>query len=309
MTPLGGTELQENFLTSFVDKKILEQFQICTSVPEKIPLSQDKINILWQKNSYDQPNIVPWFKEQSNHQKYDWYVFNSSWNYEKFRYHFNVPTDRCHVIKNGVTNFPQRKVFTKGDRLRMIFHPTPWRGLNVLLATMQLLENENIELDVYSSCEIYGKEFKKDNDDKYQDLYDQAKTLKNVNYLGYRSNDFILSKLPYYHMFAYPSIWEETSCISLLESMAAGLYCMTTNYGALFETGAEFPVYINYETNLVNLAHQFAEGIKICRNTLHEPIIQEHLDEQQKYVKRFYSWDKKALEWTNFLTGILDAKQ
>ena len=309
MTPLGGTELQENFLTSFVDKKILEQFHICTSVPEKIPLAEDKINILWQKNSYDQPNIVPWFKEQSNHQKYDWYVFNSSWNYEKFRYHFNVPTDRCHVIKNGVTNFPQRKVFKKGDRLRMIFHPTPWRGLNVLLATMQLLENENIELDVYSSCEIYGKEFKKDNDDKYQDLYDQAKTLKNVNYLGYRSNDFILSKLPYYHMFAYPSIWEETSCISLLESMAAGLYCVTTNYGALFETGAEFPVYINYETNLVNLAHQFAEGIKICRNTLHEPAIQKHLDEQQKYVKRFYSWDKKALEWTNFLTGILDAKQ
>ena len=309
MTPLGGTELQENFLTSFVDKKILEQFQICTSVPEKIPLAKDKINILWQKNSYDQPNIVPWFKEQSNHQKYDWYVFNSSWNYEKFRYHFNIPTDRCHVIKNGVTSFPKRKVFTKGDRLRMIFHPTPWRGLNVLLATMQLLENENIELDVYSSCEIYGKKFKKDNDDKYQDLYDQAKTLKNVNYLGYRSNDFILSKLPYYHMFAYPSIWEETSCISLLESMAAGLYCMTTNYGALFETGAEFPVYINYETNLVNLAHQFAEGIKICRNTLHEPIIQEHLNEQQKYVKRFYSWDKKALEWTNFLTGILDAKQ
>ena len=309
MTPLGGTELQENFLTSFVDKKILEQFQICTSVPEKIPLAKDKINILWQKNSYDQPNIVPWFKEQSNHQKYDWYVFNSSWNYEKYRYHFNIPTDRCHVIKNGVTSFPKRKVFTKGDRLRMIFHPTPWRGLNVLLATMQLLENENIELDVYSSCEIYGKKFKKDNDDKYQDLYDQAKTLKNVNYLGYRSNDFILSKLPYYHMFAYPSIWEETSCISLLESMAAGLYCMTTNYGALFETGAEFPVYINYETNLVNLAHQFAEGIKICRNTLHEPIIQEHLNEQQKYVKRFYSWDKKALEWTNFLTGILDAKQ
>ena len=309
MTPLGGTELQENFLTSFVDKKILEQFQICTSVPEKIPLAGDKINILWQKNSYDQPNIVPWFKEQSNHQKYDWYVFNSSWNYEKFRYHFNVPTDRCHVIKNGVTNFPQRKVFKKGDRLRMIFHPTPWRGLNVLLATMQLLENENIELDVYSSCEIYGEEFKKENDDKYQDLYDQAKTLKNVNYLGYRSNDFILSKLPYYHMFAYPCIWEETSCISLLESMAAGLYCMTTNYGALFETGAEFPVYVNYETNLVNLAHQFAEGIKICRNTLHEPVIQEHLDEQQKYVKRFYSWDKKALEWTNFLTGILDAKQ
>ena len=109
-------------------------------------------------------------------------------------------------------------------------------------------------------------------------------------------------------MFAYPSIWEETSCISLLESMAAGLYCIVTNYGALYETGAEFPVYVNYETNLKNLAHQFAEGIKICRDTLHEPVIKQHLVEQQKYFKRFYSWEKKKIEWTNFLHGVYDAK-
>ena len=110
-------------------------------------------------------------------------------------------------------------------------------------------------------------------------------------------------------MFAYPSIWEETSCISLLESMAAGLYCIVTNYGALYETGAEFTVFVNYETNLVNLAHQFAEGIKACQDMLHEPVIQNHLDLQQNYIKRFYSWDKKALEWSTFLQGVLDAKQ
>ena len=27
------------------------------------------------------------------------------------------------------------------------------------------------------------------------------------------------------------------------------------------------------------------------------------------FVKRFYSWEKKAHEWTNFLTGVLNAKQ
>ena len=309
MKPSGGTELQEDFLTKNVDKKLLEKFQICTSVPEKRPLSKDKINILWQKNAPNQPNIEPWFSIPDNHKKYDWYVFNSHWNYEKYRYMFNVPTHKCHVIKNGVTSFPAiKKYHKKGDTLRMIFHPTPWRGLNVLLATMQLLEKENIELDVYSSCEIYGKEFKEDNDSQYIDLYQQAHELKNVNYIGYRPNDFILKKLPYYHMFAYPNIWEETSCISLLECMAAGLYCIVTNYGALYETGAEFPVYVNYETNLKNLAYQFAEGIKICRDTLHEPVINQHLIEQQKYVKRYYSWDKKKIEWTNFLNGVYDAK-
>ena len=308
MKPRGGTELQQGFLEEYVDKNLLDKFAICTSVPEKIPISKKKINILWQKNAPNQPNIEPWFKNKNNHKKYDWYVFNSSWNYEKYRYMFDVPTEKCHVIKNGVTEFPPHKRYKKNDTLRLIFHPTPWRGLNVLLAAMQLLEKENVELDVYSSCEIYGTQFQRDNDDSYQDLYDQAKQLPNVNYLGYRPNDFILQKLPYYHMFAYPSIWEETSCISLLECMAAGLYCIVTNYGALYETGAEFPVYVNYETNLNNLAHQFAEGIKICRDTLHEPEIQVHLQEQQKYVKRFFSWEKKSKEWTNFLYGVLDAK-
>ena len=31
-------------------------------MPEKIPLHPTKPNILWQKNSYDQPNLAPWFK-------------------------------------------------------------------------------------------------------------------------------------------------------------------------------------------------------------------------------------------------------
>ncbi len=50
--PKGGTELQFNYLEEYVDKKLLDQVQITTSVPEKIPLHPDKVNILWQKNSY-----------------------------------------------------------------------------------------------------------------------------------------------------------------------------------------------------------------------------------------------------------------
>ena len=56
-TPKGGTELQLEYLTQYVDLQLLSKVQITTSVPEKIPLSKDKINILWQKNSWDQPNI------------------------------------------------------------------------------------------------------------------------------------------------------------------------------------------------------------------------------------------------------------
>jgi hypothetical protein len=56
--------------------------------------------------------------------------------------------------------------------LNLIFHPTPWRGLNVILAAMQLVKNPLISLDVYSSTEVYGDAFKQaNNDSQYQRNY------------------------------------------------------------------------------------------------------------------------------------------
>ena len=69
MQAAGGTELQLKFLYDHVDNDLLDKVQITTSVPEKIPLHPNKPNILWQKNSYDQPNIYPWFKDKNNHHK------------------------------------------------------------------------------------------------------------------------------------------------------------------------------------------------------------------------------------------------
>tara|TARA_R100001015_G_C4632038_1_gene195095 strand:+ start:1662 stop:2591 length:930 start_codon:yes stop_codon:yes gene_type:complete len=309
MKPQGGTEIQHRFLEHYVEEDLLNKFQICTSIPNKIPIDNNKINILWQKNSYDQPNIAPWFKDKSNHDNYDWYIFNSHWNYEKFRMMFEVPTHKCHVIKNGVNNFPNRIRFHKGDRVRMLFQVTPWRGLNVLLGAMQQLQDVNVEVDVFSSCRIYGEEFGKLHEEKYEALYEQARKLPNVNYIGYKEHSFIQKMMYRYHMFAYPSIWEETSCNSALEAMAGGLYCIVTNYGALYETCSEFPVYVTYDQNYRALSTAFAHAIRGAVATIHEPQVYEHLQMQQEFTKKFYSWEKKALEWTTFLRGISDAKQ
>ncbi len=153
--PKGGTELQFEYLEKYVDKNLLDQVQICTSVPEKIPLHPTKPNILWQKNSYDQPNLAPWFRDKTRHNEYDWYVFNSHWNYEKFRYFFDIPTERSIVIKNGIDKFPKRKIYKKGDPIKLIHHCTPWRGLNVVLRAMQEIKNPNIIMDIYSSSQVY----------------------------------------------------------------------------------------------------------------------------------------------------------
>ena len=60
--------------------------------------------------------------------------------------------------------------------------------------------------------------------------------------------------MPNYDMFVYPSIFEETSCASALEALASGVHVITNNFGALYETCAEWPVYVNYSTNYERMA-------------------------------------------------------
>ncbi len=306
--PRGATEIQLEYLYKYVDNKLLDNFQICTSIPGKVPLDPNKINILWQKNSYDQPNLQEFFKNKERHKEYDWYVFNSHWTYEKFRNYFQIPEERSVVIKNGVDNFPEIKPYTNGP-IRLIFQCTPWRGLNVLLAAMQYVKNPKVTLDVYSSTEVYGKEFHDREDDQFKELYDQARKLPNVNYIGYKPNNYILDHISNYQMFAYPSIFEETFCMSAAEALSAGLYCITTNFGALPETCSEWPIYVNYEPNQEHLAEAFGYAIDQAAQQLELPEVKQHLKNQQIFYKTFYSWKAKANQWTNFLTGALNAKR
>jgi len=309
MKPRGATELQMEMLERHVSKEILDQVQICTSIPGKVPLDKDKLNILWQKNSWDQPNLQEFFRNKDRHKEYDWYVFNSHWNYEKFRYFFDIPTNKSIVIKNGIEDFPVRKIYKKGEPIKLVHHCTPWRGLNVLLRAMQEIKDPKITLDVYSSSKIYGSEFSEIHDEEFLPLYEQAKKLPNVNYIGYKPNEHIKEMMPQYDMFVYPSIFEETSCVSVLEALSCGVHVITNNFGALYETCAEWPVYVNYSTNYEQMALDTASAIWTASNYLHEDYIQEHLDEQQKFYKKFYNWKKKGQEWTNFLKGALNEKK
>jgi len=308
MKPLGGTELQHNFLQKYVSKELLDKFQICTSVPGKVPLAKDKINILWQKMAPDQPHFQEFFSDKDKINQYDFYVFNSHWNYEQFRKTFTLPHEKCTVIKNGIPEIKQRDNKPKREKIKLIYHPTPWRGLSILLGAMQLIKNPNIELDVYSSTKIYGSDFEKESDDQYKELYDQAKQLPNVNYIGYKPNEYILENLHTYDAFVYPNIWEETSCISALESLACGLYVATTDNGALYETCSEFPIYIPYDENWKNLAQQFASVIEEIPNQINDPGCHTHLEFQKKFFNHFYNWKIIAGHWTGFLQGVLNAR-
>jgi glycosyltransferase involved in cell wall biosynthesis len=286
MNPYGGTEIQVEYLHKYVSKELLDKVQITTSIPEKTPLIIDKPNVLWVHNSYDQPNVMPWFKNKLNHGKYDYYIFNSHWTYEKFRYFFSLPTELCLVIKNGFDDDLIIKTdFKPKDKIKLVYTSTPWRGLNVLLNAMEQIKTDKVELDVYSSTEIYGHHF------------------KNVNYKGYINHKELMKVLHTYDAYIHPSIFEETFCLAAMESLACGLVAAITDLGALYETCAEFPIYVPYQNNRTLLATQFAAVIDQLPDMLSN-VDENKMKFQQQYYRQFYHWNVIKTYWENFLNGV-----
>jgi glycosyltransferase involved in cell wall biosynthesis len=304
MNPYGGTEIQLEYLHKYVSKELLDKVSITTSVPEKTPLVIDKPNILWVHNSYDQPNLYPWFKNKLNHRKYDWYVFNSHWTYEKYRMVFDIPTDISLVIKNGFDDdLIVKSEFKPKEKLKLVYTSTPWRGLDVLLSAMEQIKTDKVELDVYSSTQIYGDDFKKISDNQFTALYDKAKTIKNVNYKGYLNHKELMKVLHTYDAYVHPSTFEETFCLAAMESLACGLVTVTTDLGALYETCAEFPIYVPYLKDKEALSKQFAGAINILPNFVNS-LNADAMKFQMQYYRQFYHWNVIKTYWERFLNGI-----
>ena len=59
----------------------------------------------------------------------------------------------------------------------------------------------------------------------------------------------------------------------------------------------------------IEVARKFAVGIEVAAQSLEAPGIRDHLQMQKDYVNRFYNWKTKAVAWTRFLEGAINAKQ
>ena len=141
--------------------------------------------------------------------------------------------------------------------------------------------------------DVYGKE--------YQKTFDECRNAKNVNYFEFLENKKVVEILKKMHIFAYPNIWHETSCVAAIESMAAGCEVVTTNLAALYETCTPFATFVNFDRNLENLEKRFSKILLNSVNNYWSDENQNKLKLQRETINTTYSWDVRSLEWKNFL--------
>ena len=293
----GGSENQLRSLLMHLPDESFKDINLILNNANHDLIEKSKINILWMHHFVNQ-------KEAKNLgskdfvNKLDWIVFNSNWNFEKYVYQFKIPENKSVVIKNAIEKVDFKE--KPKDKINLIYHTTPWRGLVHLLKIFNNLNLENVELNVCSSTIIYGKKFDSVIGKNFEKVFNECKNTKNVNYIGFLENKKIIELLKKMHIFTHPSIWPETSCIAAIESMAAGCEVVTTNLGALYETCSPFGTFVNFDRNFNNLEKRFS---KILTNSIKNYWTDENQNKlklQRESINATYSWDVRSVEWKNF---------
>ena len=144
-------------------------------------IEKDKINVVWQHLSYDQPN-VQYMRDRKYVDSVDYFIYVSNWQYNKFREQFQIPEYKSFVIKNATHAFdPVEK--QKTDKIKILYSSTPWRGLAILIKAIEILnQTEHIGVNGKRYLVTHG------------DLFDGITRLAPwISFLGDRAYDTILS--------------------------------------------------------------------------------------------------------------------
>lgn len=297
----GGTEILRDGLSrhTSIDSRGFNVI-LCNTDVNKVRFNRR--NILWQHNSYSDESVSN-MRDRSYMRSIDATVYVSHWQYEKFRYLFQVPTDTAHIIKNSIDpiEYTPRE---KSEKLRLIYTSAPFRGLEILLDSFTLLERDDVELDVYSSPLTYGSAYTESVHGKFDALLEHAANTPRVNYHGHASNDEIRRALTDAHIFAYPSIFEETACLAMIEAGAAGCRLVTTDLGALYETGSEWATMIPVQADADTLTHNFTAALSEAIDEYWNKNEQDTLKRQSDFYNEFYSWERRAPEWERLFDRI-----
>ena len=308
MNPKGGTEILKEQLIAQLPEESLDGINLIGSICHPSLVKEDKINILWQHLSYDQPN-VRLMQDRKFVDSIDYFIYVSHWQYNKFREIYKIPEYKSFVIKNATHAFDTVEK-QKDNKIKLLYTSTPWRGLAVLIKSIEILNKtrEDFEVDIYSSTKIYGSKFDENEKDKFEALFDKCKNTPNVNYLGYADNDSVRAAVQKAHIYTYPSIFEETSCLAVIEAMSAGCHVVTTNYGALPETCGEFATMIEFDSSGQNLIERYAETLNSVIDNYKNNLYKDDLEMQIKYYNKNYSWETRIQEWKNFLNYVRTEK-
>jgi glycosyltransferase involved in cell wall biosynthesis len=297
----GASESSYFYLSQYYS--IPEDVEV-SHLPEELKKSNKPYKILWGQHAYDQPVFANFKHEDVTH-----IVSPSHWAKEQLIKFLNVPKDKITVIPTGVSDS-----FTFGENKTKTFIHTsiPYKGLELMPAIIRGIHSRHpdAKFKIFSSMSLYGP-----SNDPYIELYEELKTLPNVEYSQAVDQEELVSHYQDSAFFIHPNIWEETFCVSMTEAMKCGCYPIITNIGALQEVAGEnFASVVPIDGIRTSQGYQVTEKflntfVEVCCTAL------DYFDGDRTYynqiskslsnhISQKCDWKKVAKQWKKLITQI-----
>ena len=297
----GASESSYHYLSQHY--QLPEDVEV-SHLPEELKKSNKPYKILWGQHAYDQPVFANFRHEDVTH-----IVSPSHWAKEQLIKFLNVPKDKITVIPTGVSDS-----FTFGENKTKTFIHTsiPYKGLELMPAIIRGIHSRHpdAKFKIFSSMSLYGP-----SNDPYIELYEELKTLPNVEYSQAVDQEELVSHYQDSAFFIHPNIWEETFCVSMTEAMKCGCYPIITNIGALQEVAGEnFASVVPIDGIRTSQGYQVTEKflntfVEVCCTAL------DYFDGDRTYynqiskslsnhISQKCDWKKVAKQWKKLITQI-----
>ena len=264
--------------------------------------------ILWSQHNTDQQAVKD-LADPTAHDAWDAFVLISNWQTNCYQQVFGIQPERIKVLRNAISPAFEN-LYPRPDTIAsqkpwppvLCYTSTPFRGLDVLLEAFPRIRAAipGTTLKVYSSMNVYGIPAEQD---AYAPLYERCRATEGIEYIGSLPQPALAQELKRVTCLAYPNTFAETSCISVLEAMAAGCIIVTTQLGALSETTAGYGhllLPISDQQHHAELFATFTTSILEKTRTLPGEYTQQ-IENQVRYINQTATWAVRAKEWRDWL--------
>jgi glycosyltransferase involved in cell wall biosynthesis len=274
--------------------------------------------VLWTQHACDQPAMQPLARPEVR-DAWDAFVCVSEWQRSTLIERFGLRPERTSILRNAISPafeglFRSRDELAeaKSRRLLLSYTSTPFRGLVLLLPVFVAarVDFPDAELEVFSSMKVYQQD---EPADQHKILYDQCRSTPGLRYMGSVPQPRLADALKGASVLAYPNTWAETSCIAVMEALAAGLFVVTTDLGALAETTMGFGALVPFAASQsrADFARAYLSRLKeILRHRAADPTAFAAARlEQIQAINAECIWRVRAEQWEQSIAGWKQARQ
>ncbi len=278
-------------------------------LPKLLRESRKAPLIAWMHESTFNPQLVPPLEG------FNAIAYVSEWQKRINQPH--VPSHWKQTVLRNAMNPRAANLFAPGEAVLLAKTQPPIllyagatpRGafhIPAVLDRLRPLQN-NFTMEVYCDCAP-------STDPKANAEYiGWMRSLPNITHVGMVGQSELLQKMKRASFLVSPNTWPETSCIALLEAMAAGLTVISTNRAVLPETAAGFARHVNVpdmdepvKFDMPLPYDEFASAVSTAMNewAVNPAETETRLQKQIAYFREHYQWADRVAPWIEFIKSI-----